>query len=209
MPVCGPPPKRAGPCASFRCGAATLRRCLPSLPSALAQAALPSLPSALAQPALPCLRLVKHLADYVLVWSGGGGDDLAKSPHMARIGTSVFTDICGLRDTQCHSFGFINNQGEPHAHADDGPMAPSLEHSPPPFHSTPGTASPPNALLPVRRVRCANPRRRHAHAHDGGVHAVQDDHERPRAGRGGEPNLLSGGESDTATCPLLSRKSAQ
>ena len=23
---------------------------------------------------------VKHLADYVLIWAGGGGDDLAKSP---------------------------------------------------------------------------------------------------------------------------------
>jgi dolichyl-diphosphooligosaccharide---protein glycosyltransferase len=23
------------------------------------------------------------------VWTGGGGDDLAKSPHMARIGNSV------------------------------------------------------------------------------------------------------------------------
>jgi len=26
-------------------------------------------------------NIVKHLADYVLVWAGGGGDDLAKSPH--------------------------------------------------------------------------------------------------------------------------------
>ena len=26
----------------------------------------------------------RHLADYVLVWAGGGGDDLAKSPHLAR-----------------------------------------------------------------------------------------------------------------------------
>ena len=33
---------------------------------------------------------MRHLADYVLVWStrfvGNGGDDIAKSPHMARIG---------------------------------------------------------------------------------------------------------------------------
>jgi hypothetical protein len=34
-------------------------------------------------------QLVRHLADYVLVWAGGGGDDLAKSPHMARIGGSL------------------------------------------------------------------------------------------------------------------------
>ena len=39
-------------------------------------------------------KMVKHLADYVLIWTGGGGDDLAKSPHMARIGNSVYDDIC-------------------------------------------------------------------------------------------------------------------
>lgn len=58
-------------------------------------------------------RIVRHLADYVLVWSGGGGDDLAKSPHMARIGTSVFQDICGLKDPQCHGFGFSDQHGTP------------------------------------------------------------------------------------------------
>ena len=30
-------------------------------------------------------QIARHLADYVLVWGGGGGDDLAKSPHLARI----------------------------------------------------------------------------------------------------------------------------
>jgi dolichyl-diphosphooligosaccharide--protein glycosyltransferase len=33
--------------------------------------------------------ITRHLADYVLVWAGGGSDDLAKSPHMARIANSV------------------------------------------------------------------------------------------------------------------------
>ena len=33
----------------------------------------------------------RHLADYVLVWAGGGGDDLAKSPHLARIGNAAST----------------------------------------------------------------------------------------------------------------------
>ena len=47
----------------------------------------------------------RHLADYVLVWAGGGGDDLAKSPHMARIGNSVYHDICP-GDPTCSSFGF-------------------------------------------------------------------------------------------------------
>ena len=30
-------------------------------------------------------EIARHLADYVLIWGGGGGDDLAKSPHLARI----------------------------------------------------------------------------------------------------------------------------
>jgi len=42
-------------------------------------------------------KIVRHLADYVLVWStrfvGNQADDVAKSPHMARIGGSVFKDI--------------------------------------------------------------------------------------------------------------------
>eukprot|EP00672_Neobodo_designis_P017275 CAMPEP_0174851032 /NCGR_PEP_ID=MMETSP1114-20130205/21265_1 /TAXON_ID=312471 /ORGANISM="Neobodo designis, Strain CCAP 1951/1" /LENGTH=812 /DNA_ID=CAMNT_0016085533 /DNA_START=34 /DNA_END=2472 /DNA_ORIENTATION=- len=50
-------------------------------------------------------ELIRHLADYVLVWSGGGGDDLAKSPHMARIGNSVYRDICP-KDPLCTKFGF-------------------------------------------------------------------------------------------------------
>merc|ERR1712008_471936 len=40
---------------------------------------------------------IRHLADYVLVWStqfgGMHGDDVAKSPHMARISGSVYSDI--------------------------------------------------------------------------------------------------------------------
>jgi hypothetical protein len=42
-------------------------------------------------------KIVRHLADYVLAWStsyaGMMGDDLAKSPHMARIGGSVYKDV--------------------------------------------------------------------------------------------------------------------
>jgi len=49
-------------------------------------------------------RVARHLADYVLVWAGGGGDDLAKSPHMARIGNSVYHDICP--EPTCSQFGF-------------------------------------------------------------------------------------------------------
>jgi dolichyl-diphosphooligosaccharide--protein glycosyltransferase len=43
----------------------------------------------LTSPVKEAHSLIRHLADYVLVWAGGGGDDLAKSPHMARIGNSV------------------------------------------------------------------------------------------------------------------------
>ena len=55
--------------------------------------------------------MVRHLADYVLVWAGGGGDDLAKSPHMARIGNSVYSDICP-GDPTCQRFRF-NKDGSP------------------------------------------------------------------------------------------------
>jgi dolichyl-diphosphooligosaccharide--protein glycosyltransferase len=57
-------------------------------------------------------KIVRHLADYVLVWTGGGGDDLAKSPHMARIGNSVYHDICP-GDPTCRQFGFVDRQGTP------------------------------------------------------------------------------------------------
>jgi len=57
-------------------------------------------------------NIIKHLADYVLIWAGGGGDDLAKSPHMARIGNSVFPDICP-GDPTCQQFGFYNRQMDP------------------------------------------------------------------------------------------------
>merc|ERR1712048_1163692 len=49
---------------------------------------------------------IRHLADYVLVWAGGRGDDLAKSPHLAHIGNSVFPDHCGDDDPRCTKFGF-------------------------------------------------------------------------------------------------------
>ncbi|EKX36499.1 hypothetical protein GUITHDRAFT_78856 [Guillardia theta CCMP2712] len=52
---------------------------------------------ALVSPVKKAHRIVRHLADYVLVWStrygNMWGDDIAKSPHMARIGGSVYKDI--------------------------------------------------------------------------------------------------------------------
>merc|ERR1719254_296464 len=53
---------------------------------------------------------IRHLADYVLVWAGGRGDDLAKSPHLARIGNSVFPDHCGDDDPKCNKFGFYQDR---------------------------------------------------------------------------------------------------
>jgi len=57
-------------------------------------------------------QIARHLADYVLVWGGGGGDDLAKSPHLARIANSVYRDHCP-GDVTCRAFGFIDRQGTP------------------------------------------------------------------------------------------------
>ncbi len=51
-------------------------------------------------------EIARHLADYILIWGGGGGDDLAKSPHLARIANSVYRDMCP-EDPTCRSFGFI------------------------------------------------------------------------------------------------------
>merc|ERR1719194_299768 len=54
-------------------------------------------------------QAIRHLADYVLVWAGGSGDDLGKSPHLARIGNSVFPDHCGDDDPKCNKFGFYGD----------------------------------------------------------------------------------------------------
>jgi dolichyl-diphosphooligosaccharide--protein glycosyltransferase len=51
--------------------------------------------------------IARHLADYVLIWGGGGGDDLAKSPHLARIANSVYRDHCPAGDPTCRAFGFV------------------------------------------------------------------------------------------------------
>jgi len=57
-------------------------------------------------------EIARHLADYVLIWGGGGGDDLAKSPHLARIANSVYRDHCP-DDPTCRAFGFLDRQGTP------------------------------------------------------------------------------------------------
>ena len=66
----------------------------------------------LTSPEAEAHALTRHLADYVLVWKGGSGDDLAKSAHMARIGTSVFRGHCAEAD--CDAFG-VHADGTPSA----------------------------------------------------------------------------------------------
>lgn len=59
--------------------------------------------------------ITRHLADYVLIWTtryaGWYSDDIAKSPHMARIGSSVYGDRigCDARDF------YIDRDGAPSA----------------------------------------------------------------------------------------------
>lgn len=77
-------------------------------------------------------KMIVHMADYVLIWAGGGGDDLAKSPHMARIGNSVYPDICP-GDPTCAHFGFYNRQLDP-----TPSMAESLLYKLSMFHQKPG-----------------------------------------------------------------------
>jgi dolichyl-diphosphooligosaccharide--protein glycosyltransferase len=62
----------------------------------------------LSSPQKKAHKLIRHVADYVLVWAGGMGDDLGKSPHMARIGNSVYRDICSINDPLCHAFSFMD-----------------------------------------------------------------------------------------------------
>eukprot|EP00798_Chlamydomonas_sp_ICE-L_P023012 gene23012-30203_t len=57
-------------------------------------------------------RMIRHMADYVLVWAGGDGDDLGKSPHLARIATSNFPKHCGS-DRSCQNFGFYGGIEQP------------------------------------------------------------------------------------------------
>ena len=46
--------------------------------------------------------MARHLADYVLVWAGGVGDDLHKSTHCRRIANSVYPGLCD--DPSCSDF---------------------------------------------------------------------------------------------------------
>jgi Uncharacterized membrane protein, required for N-linked glycosylation len=58
-------------------------------------------------------KIARQLADYILVWGGGDGDDLAKSSHMAKIANNVYGSICPDEDSDCSEFGFIDNLRNP------------------------------------------------------------------------------------------------
>merc|ERR1712151_592231 len=51
-------------------------------------------------------NIQRHLADYALVKVGKQETDLRISTHFARIGNSVFPDICGPDDPACNRYGF-------------------------------------------------------------------------------------------------------
>jgi len=63
----------------------------------------------LTSPEKKAWNVIRHVADYVLVWAGGDSDDLGKSPHLARIGNSVFPDHCGDDDPRCNKFSFYGD----------------------------------------------------------------------------------------------------
>merc|ERR1712151_557475 len=50
--------------------------------------------------------VLRHVADYVLIMTGGVNDDLGISTHFARIGNSVFPDHCGDEDPFCQQYTF-------------------------------------------------------------------------------------------------------
>jgi dolichyl-diphosphooligosaccharide--protein glycosyltransferase len=73
-------------------------------------------------------KAMRHLADYALVWAGGQGDDLGKSPHLARIGNSVFPDHCGDDDPLCHKFSF-HRDGTPTPMMKDSFLFNAVKHN--------------------------------------------------------------------------------
>lgn len=64
----------------------------------------------LSSPVEDAHQIAKHLADYVLIWTGGSRDDIGKSSHMARIANSVYKGHCAEED--CDEFG-IHETGAP------------------------------------------------------------------------------------------------
>eukprot|EP00584_Thalassiosira_punctigera_P022138 CAMPEP_0172552596 /NCGR_PEP_ID=MMETSP1067-20121228/46223_1 /TAXON_ID=265564 ORGANISM="Thalassiosira punctigera, Strain Tpunct2005C2" /NCGR_SAMPLE_ID=MMETSP1067 /ASSEMBLY_ACC=CAM_ASM_000444 /LENGTH=960 /DNA_ID=CAMNT_0013340615 /DNA_START=110 /DNA_END=2995 /DNA_ORIENTATION=+ len=92
-------------------------------------------------------QIARHLADYVLIWGGGGGDDLAKSPHLARIANSVYRDHCP-GDVTCRQFGFVDRQGTPSAMMEESFLYALHSH-----RLKPGVIADPEKFEPVYRSK--------------------------------------------------------
>ena len=93
-------------------------------------------------------EIARHWADYVLVWAGGRGDDMAKSPHLARIANSVYRDHCGIDDPTCRAFGFMDREGTP-----SPMMARSLLYRLHSHNLRPGVEVPPDKFQEVLRTK--------------------------------------------------------
>ena len=72
-----------------------------------------NLARALTAPEEKAHRVIRHLADYVLVWAGGGADDLAKSPHLFRIGKSIGHDTGTVDMYEIQSKFGVDQYGRP------------------------------------------------------------------------------------------------
>lgn len=92
-------------------------------------------------------EIARHWADYVLIWASGRGDDMAKSPHLARIANSVYRDHCP-EDPTCRRFGFLDRQGTP-----SPMMARSLLYRLHSHKKRPGVEAPEDKFQEVYRSR--------------------------------------------------------
>jgi dolichyl-diphosphooligosaccharide--protein glycosyltransferase len=92
-------------------------------------------------------EIARHWADYILLWTGGRGDDMAKSPHLARIANSVYRDHCP-GDPTCRRFGFVDQQGTPSAM-----MARSLVYRLHSHNLRPGVEAPEDKFTEVFRSK--------------------------------------------------------
>ena len=92
-------------------------------------------------------EIARHWADYVLIWASGRGDDMAKSPHLARIANSVYREHCP-DDPTCRRFGFMDRQGTP-----SPMMAKSLLYRLHSHNKRPGVEAPEDKFQEVYRSK--------------------------------------------------------
>eukprot|EP00927_Polykrikos_kofoidii_P076190 TRINITY_DN7298_c0_g1_i1.p1 TRINITY_DN7298_c0_g1~~TRINITY_DN7298_c0_g1_i1.p1 ORF type:complete len:987 (+),score=85.23 TRINITY_DN7298_c0_g1_i1:50-3010(+) len=66
---------------------------------------------AFSSPVSDAHRIVRHLADYILIWTGVRSSDVGKSGHMARIANSVYKGHCSF--PSCNSFSVHKGRALP------------------------------------------------------------------------------------------------